>query len=255
LLYGLRLLLIAGSDKLYAVSALLPVVLMILVAGLPMTVTWWYFRAKYAVASRVFLAAMLAGLVTVVLAAVVQILVEPFAPQINSSADAKWIILYTIFVEIAATEELTRFLILLLFERLLKKSMKKMRHNRTALLRMFGMVSGFSFAAIETIFFTTTNIAIDAGLVRAISAAPLHGACGIRAGNAVLNGKHSIGFSMLSVLFAIALHGIYNFLVQRGGFFPYLGVALAVTALISGAQSIRFDAEDEDSVARLDAPS
>jgi hypothetical protein len=29
--------------------------------------------------------------------------------------------------------------------------------------------------------------------------------------------------------------------MQRGGFFPYLGVALAVTALVSGAQSIRFD--------------
>jgi hypothetical protein len=101
------------------------------------------------------------------------------------------------------------------------------------------MVSGFSFAAIETIFFTMTNI--DSGLIRVISAVPLHGACGIRAGRAILDGKRSVGLSALSILFSVALHGIYNSLMQRGGFFIYLGVALAVTALISGAQSISFE--------------
>jgi hypothetical protein len=101
------------------------------------------------------------------------------------------------------------------------------------------MISGFSFAVIETIFLTMTNI--DSGFISVISAVPLHGACGIRAGRAILDSKRSIGLSALSIFFATALHGIYNSLMQRGGFFTCLGVVLAVTAFVSGAQLINFE--------------
>jgi hypothetical protein len=220
-------------------SAVFVVILMILIAGLPVAAGCWYFRAKHAVARRVFLMAFFAGTAAVLLAAGAQILVAPLAPQPNLQSGAKWAILYTIFIEIASTEELARVLMLAFFTRLLKKTIEENPHSKTALVRTFGMIAGFSFAAVETIFFTMTNI--NSGLVRAISAVPLHGACGIRAGNAVLDSKRSAGLSFLSIFFAIALHGIYNFLAQRGGFFPYLGVALALTALLSGAQSIRFE--------------
>jgi hypothetical protein len=216
-------------------SALFFVMLMLLIAGLPIAVAVWYFRTKHAVAMRVFTVAMLAGLAAVLVAGGTQIFAASFTPQPNLQTGATWVILYTIFIEIAFTEEMARFLTMLLFVRLLKKSMC----DKPALVKTFGMVAGFSFAAIETIFFTMTNI--DAGLIRVISAAPLHGACGIRAGHAILDGKRSIGRSALSILFAVALHGVYNSLMQRGGFFTYLGVALAVTALISGAQSISFE--------------
>jgi hypothetical protein len=225
-------------------SALFVVVLMILIAGLPVAAGCWYFRAKHTVAARVFLVAMLTGIVAVLLAAGAQLLIAPLSPQPNLQSGTKWVILYTIFIEIASTEELARVLMLALFSRLLKKTIEKDPHNRTALMRTLGMIAGFSFAAVETIFFTMTNP--DSGLVRAISAAPLHGACGIRAGNSVLYGKRSAGLSLLSLFFAIALHGIYNFLAQRGGYFPYLGVALAITAFLSGAQSIRFEKKEEN---------
>jgi hypothetical protein len=212
---------------------------MLLIAGLPVAAAVWYFRAKHALAMRVFVAAMLAGLTAVLVAAGAQTFAVSFTPQPNSQADATWVILYTIFIEIAFTEEMARFLSVLLFMRLLKKTIEKNPCGEPALVKTFGMVAGFSFAAIETIYFTMTNI--DAGLIRVISAAPLHGACGIRAGCAILDAKRSHGLSALSILFVTALHGVYNSLMQRGGFFIYLGVALAVTALISGAQSIRFE--------------
>jgi hypothetical protein len=220
-------------------SALLFVILMLLIAGLPIVAAVWYFRAKHAVAMRVFAAAMLAGLAAVLAAAGAQTFAVLFAPQPNLLTGAKWVILYTIFIEIAFTEEMARFLAMLLFVRLLKKSIEKNPQDKSALVRTFGMISGLSFAAIETIFLTMTNI--DSGLIRVISAVPLHGACGIRAAHAILDGKRSVGLSALSIFFAVVLHGVYNSLMQRGGFFIYLGVALAVTALISGAQSISFE--------------
>jgi RsiW-degrading membrane proteinase PrsW (M82 family) len=228
-------------------SALLFVMLMLLmllIAGLPIVAAVWYFRAKHAVAMRVFGAAMLAGLAAVLVAAGAQRFAASFTPQPNLQAGARWGILYTIFIEIAFTEEAARFLTMLLSVRLLKKSIKKNPRNRPALVKTFGMVSGFSFAAIETIFFAMTNTNINAGLIRVISTVPLHGACGIRAGRAILDGKHSAGLSVLSILFAVALHGVYNSLMQRGGGFTYLGVALAITALVSGAQSIHFEELD-----------
>jgi hypothetical protein len=232
-------------------SAVFVVVLMILIAGLPVVAGSWYFRAKHAVSMRVFLAAMSAGIVTVLLAIGAQLLIARLSPEPTLQSGTKWVILYKIFIEIASTEELARVLMLALFTRLLTKPIEEDPHNRTALLRTFGMIAGFSFAAVETIFFTMTNL--DSGLVRAISAAPLHGACGIRAGNAVLYGKRSIGLSLLSLFFAIALHGIYNFLAQRGGYFSYMGVALAVTAFLSGAQSIRFEKNDTEENGLLSA--
>jgi hypothetical protein len=223
-------------------SAVLVVVLMLLIAGLPVALGCWYFRAKHAISRRGFLAAILAGMAAVLLAVGAQLFAAPLAPQPNLQSGTKWTILYTIFIEIASTEELARFLTMLLCTSVLKKTLEKIPHRRIAQVRVYGMISGFSFAAVETLFFTMINI--DSGITRAISAVPLHGACGIRAANAVLNCKRSPGLSVLSIFFAIALHGIYNFLVQRGGFFPYLGAGLAVTALLSGVQSISFDEPD-----------
>lgn len=236
---------VTNDDKLKDMSAVLVVVLMIFVAGLPVAVACCYFYAKHAM--RGFWVAILAGVVAVLLAAGAQILVAPLTPQPNLQSGTKWAVLYTIFIEIASTEELARFLMLMLCARILKKIIETRLSNKTAFVRALGMIAGFSFAAVETIFFTMTNP--DSGIIRAISAAPLHGACGIRAGNAVLNSKRSPGLSILSIFFAIALHGIYNFLVQRGGFFPYLGVALAVTALLSGAQSIHFEETGDETEA------
>jgi hypothetical protein len=224
---------------------MLVIVSMILIAGLPVSAGWWYFRAKYAVSGRIFLAALLAGFGAVLFAAAAQLAIAPLTPAPDLASGAKWAILYKIFVEIASTEELARFLMLVAFSALFKKNREESGQNKTAFMRVFGMIAGFSFAAVETIFFTITNP--GSGLIRAISAAPLHGACGIRAANAALHIKQAPALSVLSLVFAIALHGIYNFLSQRGGFFPYLGVALAVSAFISGAQTIRFEHEDAGS--------
>jgi hypothetical protein len=222
-------------------SAVLVVVLMVLVAGLPVALGCWYFRAKHAMALRFFFAAAFAGMAAVLLAAGAQLLVAPLSPQPNLETGTKWAILYKIFIEIATTEELARFLALSVCVNALKNLLEAAPH-KTALVRATGMISGFSFAAVETIFFTMTNP--DSGIIRAISAVPLHGACGIKAANAVLNSRRSPGLSLMSIIFAVALHGIYNFLVQRGGLLPYLGVALAVTALLSSAQSIVFEEND-----------
>jgi hypothetical protein len=222
-------------------STMLIVVLMILIAGLPVSAGWWYYRVKHAAPGRLLPAALLAGLAAVLLAAAAQLAIAPLTPQPDLTSGAKPAILYKIFVEIATTEELARFLALLVFSPLFKKSMERSGQNKSALMRTFGMLAGFSFAAIETVFFTITSPGSE--LIRAISAAPLHGACGIRAATAALHLKETPALSAFSLVFAIALHGVYNFLSQRGGPFAYLGVALAVSAFISSAQKIHFEHE------------
>ena len=223
-------------------SSLFIVVLLVFIAGLPLALAWCYFRAKTAERAPLFLFALLAGLLGVVLAAVIQLFLAPLMPEPVFQPENRLIIFYKIFVEIALTEETARLLSILVIALPLAKRYKDRPDMRVPFVRTLGLLAGFTFAAVETVFFAMT--AMDTGLIRAVSAAPLHGACGMRAGNAVLNLKTAPLHSVFSLLSAAALHGVYNFLVQRNGFSPYLGVAIAVTALLAGLQSIDFKSKD-----------
>jgi hypothetical protein len=217
-------------------SSLFIVVLLVFIAGLPIVLAWWYFRAKTSVRVSLFLFALLAGLLGVLVAAAIQLFIAPLIPEPAFQPDSRLLIFYKIFVEIALTEETARLLTILVVALPLLKQYKNQPDLRVPLTRTLGLLAGFTFAAVETVFFAMTTM--DAGLIRAVSAAPLHGACGIRAGNAVLKLKTAPLFSVFSLFSAAALHGVYNFLVQRNGISPYLGVAIAITAMLAGLQSI-----------------
>jgi hypothetical protein len=81
-------------------------------------------------------------------------------------------------------------------------------------------------------------------LLRAVTAAPLHGACGARVGIAAMIGNREPVHALCRFLPAVAIHGMYNFMVISPGI-PAIVLALLITltALASSIQVIRASAE------------
>jgi len=71
-----------------------------------------------------------------------------------------------------------------------------------------GLVVGLSFAMLETAAYAMADPGI--ALVRIFSAAPLHGACGIRVGFAAQWLGAAPARAVLRFFSAVAIHGVYN---------------------------------------------
>ena len=100
-----------------------------------------------------------------------------------------------------------------------------------------GLLSGLAFAALETAVFASSEKGI--ALLRALSAAPLHGACGIRCATAAFRLRSAPLAALLRFLSAVALHAFYNFMLPRGGASTLFAILLALTALCSSARAIK----------------
>jgi hypothetical protein len=207
-------------------NAVLVVCLLVLLTALPIVGALFYFR-KRGLLPGVGLAALCvgAGLVSVGLAFGF-LMVLPRAHGYGRTA-----LLYEVFVREALAEELARFLVVLLFVKLVRVAGKPERAAAG------GLLAGLVFALVETAFHGADNIVM--ALLRAFSASPLHGACGIRAGlaaNALLEKRPATAFRFF--VFAWAIHGVYNYIVNRPMWlFPVLAVLIAWSGL--GA-SLRF---------------
>jgi RsiW-degrading membrane proteinase PrsW (M82 family) len=236
-------------------SSILLVLLVFVISIIPIIIAVYFFETQkgFQGFSLVVLPLSFAGgLVSVALAGGVQLLLQiPLAAQAVAGAPALAIIntiklqtLYRIFIEIALTEEGAKLLIASILARLLRRLILKAPLARTSganNFRTFALFSGFMFSAMETVFFSLGNV--QTGLLRAISASPLHGACSLRAANAVVSLRRKrTGRAIFDFLTAILLHGLYNLLNERGGISAILAVGLALSALISGIQS--FESEE-----------
>ncbi|GHU44609.1 hypothetical protein FACS1894190_16130 [Spirochaetia bacterium] len=195
------------------------------------------FRRALRITLPVFLPAIAAGIFSLIAAAVTQGIL-PLAQGGGRLARA-----YDIFVRIALTEEGFRFLFLLALSAVLKK------HSRPAAvgppLLACGLTAGFAFAALETAIFAAS--AADMMVLRLITAAPLHGACGIRCAMAARSLFAPVGGGETvkprktggPLFYAIALHGFYDTLIVCGGLFTAAAALFAITSLISGCLTIK----------------
>jgi RsiW-degrading membrane proteinase PrsW (M82 family) len=211
--------------------------LLILVSALPVLPLYlWISRRGFSVRPAWFLLSLLAGAVSLALAALIQILI-PVSDSITLGN-----LIASIFIRIALTEEISRFLVLLVFFSIghLFDTVDNTEHSEDALrarTALTGLIAGMGFAVIETALSSSADFRI--ALVRAISAAPLHGACGAHIGLGTITVKTGPGRSFGRILYAVIIHGMYNFMLVSPGVPVIFPLLIAITAFFSSLQHCR----------------
>jgi RsiW-degrading membrane proteinase PrsW (M82 family) len=226
--------------------------LLILTAALPLIAVYIWFKVrKYPLSLPWFLLSLLAGVLALPLAALLQYFFPPARtfPQENGPA----LIFLGIFIRIALTEELSRLAVLFILFRaglpVLRRFGPRGREDTgearispepplepAVLGAASGLLAGLGFALVENALYGAADIAVT--LLRAFTAAPLHGACGARVGQAVTTMKHSPVRALLGFSFAVLIHGMYNFMLISPGIPPFLPVLIALSALASSILAI-----------------
>jgi RsiW-degrading membrane proteinase PrsW (M82 family) len=208
--------------------------LLIIITLLPLISVYLWFRiSRFPVKLPWFLLAFLGGAAALFIAVLIQNL---FSPPGGDRVEGFF---FRLFIKIAFTEELGRFLILLLFFRLRSLLSRRlpMEPAPFSLGPAAGLLTGLSFAAVETISYGSANMHIV--LLRLFTTAPLHGACGARDGVAAVLCTRNPVRALMRFLSAVIIHGMYNFMVVRTGFYSIFAILIAVTALVASLQEIR----------------
>jgi len=224
--------------------------LLILISALPvLPLSLWIRRRAFPIRLSWFLLSLLAGAVSLALAAFIQILI-PASDNITMGN-----LIASIFVRIALTEEISRLLVLLALFRIGRRfdsqnNISRPRYggvvdpsaeSSTGAIRvrgaLTGIIAGLGFAVIETAFYGSSNFSI--ALVRAITAAPLHGACGARIGLGAVQIRTEPVRGFGNILYAVIIHGMYNFMLISPGISVVFPLLIALTAFFSSIQSCR----------------
>ena len=194
--------------------------LLILAAALPAIIVFFLYRVrKSAVTLPWFLAALAAGIISLLIAA----LIQSFFSAGRNGQYGLWSIFFDVFIRIALVEEASRLVTLL---PLIKTGSRRL-HGGRSLGPVFGLAAGLGFAALENAFYGMADINIT--LLRAFTAAPIHGACGIRAGTAVsIAGEHPVR-SLILFISTVLIHGAYNLIIIS----PPIPSALAIPAALA----------------------
>jgi RsiW-degrading membrane proteinase PrsW (M82 family) len=142
-------------------------------------------------------------------------------------------LLFSTFCRIAATEELSRLLIFLILFPLARI------RGENAVLRgsAAGLVAGLGFALVESASYGASDAGV--ALLRTVTSAPLHGACGQRVGAALAGREEGFPLSFARFLSAVAIHGTYNLMILNSGVLAVMAVLAALCALASSILSIR----------------
>jgi RsiW-degrading membrane proteinase PrsW (M82 family) len=212
--------------------------ILILVSSIPAIAAFLWFRLmRYPFSTPLFSASLLAGAASFFPALLLQNI--PRAGSGIFRLSGKWSMFAEILFRIALTEELSRFLILLiLFAVILSAARKPVNIRANAV----GLAAGLGFAILESAVYGA-SIPGNA-LLRAFTAAPLHGACGSRVGYSVVLLREHPARGILRFLSAVAIHGAYNFMLNIPGRFPPIAaVLIAVSSLVSAIQVIRSEME------------
>ncbi|MCL2382071.1 MAG: PrsW family glutamic-type intramembrane protease [Treponema sp.] len=197
--------------------------LLLLTAALPVGIALCWFRIrKLPVTLPYFLAALAAGLVSLLAAALFQSLFPPFSGRGGAGQ-----VFFNVFFRIALIEEASRLIVLVpLF-----RALGRRRNMDASFCAALGLVAGLGFAMLESAFYGITDANI--ALLRAFTAAPLHGACGIRVGAAAFFFARNPAKAVFLFVFAVLIHGAYNMMIVSGGLPSALAVLVAFTALFS----------------------
>jgi len=231
-------------------SGSLVLLVLILVSAIPVIAVYiWYRLAKYQFSLIWFLFALLAGAAAFFPALFLQNLLNH-----SITSGGRINLFYQFFIRIASTEEVSRLLMLFVFFFLSGRIEKE--KTRTFGTEQFpswekvrrgaagGLVAGLGFALLETAAYGASNAGVL--LLRAFTAAPLHAACGSRVGAAAIMFRTNPFQSLMRLLTAIAIHGIYNFMAVLPGFPSFLAVFIALSAVASSILTIRSNWSNED---------
>jgi RsiW-degrading membrane proteinase PrsW (M82 family) len=195
--------------------------LLILTAALPAILAFlWFKTRKSPITLPWFLISFLAGIISFIIAATIQAFFVPFR------RDEFWPLLFDIFIRIALVEEAGRLIVLFF----LKKAGKS-RWNDIAISASMGLIAGLGFAAIEGAYYGLANISIT--LLRIFTAAPLHAACGIRAGTAVFITPKYPAKAVFLFISSVFIHGAYNLMIVSPALPSFLAIPTALAALFA----------------------
>ncbi|MFP3042427.1 PrsW family intramembrane metalloprotease [Treponema primitia] len=209
--------------------------LLIFISALPVLVVIIWLRVRrFPIGLPWFLLALLGGAFSLGIAAILQSLFPK-----NDEA-TMGILLFKIFIQITLTEELSRLgvfsLLFGLFRRFERS--KNTKAYTPTFSAITGLIAGLGFAVIETAIYGVGNFSI--ALVRAVTSAPLHGACGTRIGMAAFHIRDAPGLALVRLFYAVGIHGMYNFMIVSPGIPLVFPILIAFTALFSSVQLIRY---------------
>jgi RsiW-degrading membrane proteinase PrsW (M82 family) len=214
-------------------------VILIVVSSVPAIAVYLWFRIVRCPFSPLrFVLCLLAGAAAFFPA----LFLQWIFPDGTRWAVGKGGLIFSIFIRGAFTEELSRLFALGIMcgvdARL--RTVSTGADRTQARWTAAGLVSGLGFAILEGAAYGAS----DAGtvLIRAVTAAPLHGACGARVGSAVALFRQPAAVPARAVfrfLSAVAIHGIYNFMIIIPGFPAIAAVVVALSAFVSSILSIR----------------
>ncbi|MDR0628866.1 MAG: PrsW family intramembrane metalloprotease [Treponema sp.] len=230
--------------------------LLLVIAALPVLLVYLWFRVRrFPMPSWWFLLSLLAGAFSLLIAALLQWLFFRTGVDTGggfSPRDGMGTFFFTVFIRIALTEETGRVLALGLLFRLGRSGKGGLPLSRSkdtgrtgsfeegTLLQTLGgatgLVAGLGFALIESASYGAADIMI--ALLRACTAAPLHGACGARIGMGMLGFKAGPYRVLWRLLSAVIIHGMYNLMVISPGIPPLLPILIAFSSFFTAMHVI-----------------
>ena len=209
--------------------------LLVLSAVFPAVIVFFWFRVrKSPVNLPWFLASLAAGIISLFAAAAIQ---SSFFLPGSEWRGGLGPVFFGIFVRIALVEEASRFLTLVPLLKVLHRRLGRRFCADSALGAAIGLCAGLGFAALENASYGITDINIT--LLRAFSAAPLHGACGIRAGAAAAIARQHPVKALGLFIFAVLIHGAYNLFIVSPAFPSALAIPTAFIALFASLPLIK----------------
>jgi RsiW-degrading membrane proteinase PrsW (M82 family) len=223
--------------------------IVIIVSSVPVIAVYVWFRlAKYKYSSVIFLFALLAGAAAVFPALILQSFLN-----ITFPAGTRLTLFYEEFIRIAFTEEISRLLVLLLFFFIYNRIKLDDSSDQPFSFKMIikgtaiGFIAGLGFALLENARYVITDMNTNLLLLRAVTAAPLHGACGARIGAASVMFRNSPFQAVSRILTATAIHSIYNILFKiPGSTTSIAAILIAFSALTTTIITIIGSREDND---------
>jgi len=195
--------------------------LLLLTATLPAIIVFFWLKSRKSLITLLwFLISFLAGIISFIVAAMIQALFAPY------KREALWPVIFNIFISIALVEEASRIIVLV---PLMKTG--KNRWNDIASSAAIGLIIGLGFAAIENAYYGMANINIT--LLRLFTAAPLHATCGIRAGTAVFIVPQHPFKAFFLFISSVFIHGAYNLIIVSPAIPSFLAILIALIALFA----------------------
>ena len=182
-----------------------------------------------------FLGAFTAGIVSLLITAFIQ----GFFPSIDST-DGPASLFFYIFVTVALVEEISRLFTLF---PLLKTGNSDKNIGFAAII---GLAAGLGFASAENALYGIGLTDLNIPLLRAFTAAPLHGACGIRIGTALFFISRRPAKAIFLIITAIIIHGAYNLIIDSPAIPEILSIPTALAALVISLPMLKSDSEGEN---------